>query len=142
MKPLKYLFLFVISLTITASCKKEEAKVYTKSEILTAHPWKILSSTENGVSALMDCEKDNVLTFLGNGTHTSNPGSIKCDVQETIINGTWVLSNDGTQLSITENDDDGNPHSYTVTVTELTQSRLTIRLQDGTYVYEQIFVPL
>lgn len=143
MKSYKFFALLILVLAIlSTSCKKDEAKVNSKNEILTAHPWKIFSSKENGISDLMDCEKDNVLTFYTNGTHTMISGSIKCDPQETTISGTWILSDDGIHLSIKENDDDGKPHEYTVTVIELMQSKLIVSLLDGNYTYEHIFVPL
>lgn len=142
MKSLKYLFLFVISLTILASCKKDEATVNTKNEILTAHSWKIFSSKVNGVSDMENCENDNVLTFFANNTHTYSPGSIKCDPQETMISGTWILSGDGIYLSITENGNNGDNNEYTATIIELTQSKLITNLVEGSNTIEHIFIPL
>jgi hypothetical protein len=82
---------------ILSSCKKTEEKTstLTPKEILTSKPWKITSEKVNGVETLVNCEKDDVLTFLANGTYTYNIGANKCDPSETNYTGTWTLSDDG-----------------------------------------------
>ena len=83
-------------LLILSSCKKkEETSALTPKEILMSKSWKITSMKVNGVETLVNCEKDDVLTFLANGTYTYNVGTNKCDPSETNYPGTWTLSDDG-----------------------------------------------
>jgi hypothetical protein len=82
---------------ILSSCKKKEegTSALTPKEILTSKSWKITSMKVNGVETLANCEKDDVLTFLANGTFTYNVGTNKCDLSDTNYTGTWTLSDDG-----------------------------------------------
>jgi heat shock protein HslJ len=82
---------------ILNGCNKKEEKTSpsTPKEILTSKSWKITSTKVNGVEVLQDCEKDDVLTFLANGTYTYNVGTNKCNTSDTNYTGTWTLSDDG-----------------------------------------------
>ena len=125
MKSFKIISLFILVLTIfTTSCKKDETKVFSKSEILTAHPWKKVSFTANAVSYLADFEKDDIITFSTNGTITLNPGLIKSDNNDVGLSGTWSLSDDGLSLTINESEDGIHFSEFTVKVTELSLSKL------------------
>ena len=69
------LFAFTV---IVTSCKKDETNM-SKTEMLIAKSWKILSSKSNGVTDVIDeCDKDDFLTFTANGNYTYNPGTNKC----------------------------------------------------------------
>jgi lipopolysaccharide export system protein LptA len=57
--------------------------------------WKITSMKVNGAETLVNCEKDDILTFLANGTYTYNVGTNKCDPSETNYTGSWTVSDDG-----------------------------------------------
>ena len=86
-------------LLILSSCKKkEETSALTPKEILMSKSWKITSMKVNGVETLANCEKDDVLTFLANGTFTYNVGTNKCDLSDTNFTGTWSLSDDGKNI--------------------------------------------
>ncbi len=87
---------------ILSSCSKKEEKTspLTPKEILTSKSWKITSTKVNGVEMLQDCEKDDVLTFLTNGTYTYNVGTNKCDANDTNYTGTWTISDDGKTMTL------------------------------------------
>lgn len=147
MKSLKFFSLLILVLTIlTTSCKKDETKVYSKSEILTAHPWKKVSFTANGVSDLADFEKDDIITFSTNGTITLNPGLIKADNNDVGLSGTWSLSDDGLYLTINESEDGIHFSEYTVKVTELSLSKLAISYEyddkQGHWIDITIYAPI
>lgn len=137
MKSIKYLVLLVLALTLTvASCKKDEV-VMTKKEMLTAKSWKLLSSKENGVTIEIEvCEKDDVLTFLTNGTYTFSPGANKCYTDDVIQTGTWSLSTDEKFLTI-----DGEGEGI-MTIVELTKSKLVLSTTYETFSSEITFVTL
>lgn len=135
MKSTKYLILFILALTLTVpSCKKEETTL-SKKEMLTAKSWQLSSIKENGVTDVLDdCDKDNILTFLLNGTYTFDPNVIKCDLKSEIESGTWSLSSDekfltlddGTQMAIVELSkiklvllEVGNINSYEMTLVSI-----------------------
>jgi len=125
MKSLNFLSLLIlVTIILTTSCKKDEAKVFSKSEILTAHPWKKVSVIVNGESDLADFEKDDIIIYSTNGTFTLNPGLIKSDKNDVGLFGTWSLSDDGLYLTINESDDDVYFSEYIVKVTELSLSKL------------------
>lgn len=134
MKSIKYLFLFVFVLTVTlTSCKKNNEPVKSKKEILTSKQWKLSSYKDNGTAiALLDCEKDNVLSLASNGTYTTNPGAYKCDVDETIETGIWSLSADEKSIIV-----DGTP----LTIVELTENKFVLSMVDGNYTMEQTYIP-
>ncbi|MFT5253867.1 MAG: PKD repeat protein [Flavobacteriales bacterium] len=75
----------------------------TKSEIITAGPWKITAfkmfdgTTTTDVYFLMDdCGKDDIFSFKTNGTYSNEEGATKCNQNDpTVIDtGTWSLSSD------------------------------------------------
>ena len=147
MKSFKIFSLLILVLTIlTTSCKKDETKVYSKSEILTAHPWKKVSKTVNGVSGLADFEKDDIITFSTNGTITHNPGLIKADNNDVGSSGTWSLSDDGLSLTINESEDGIHFSKYTAKVTELSLSKLATSYESddkqGHWIVITIFAPI
>ena len=134
MKSIKYLFLFVFALMVTiTSCKKNNEPAKSKKEILTSKQWKLSSYKDNGVAVVMqDCEKDNVLSLASNGTYTTNPGAIICEVDETIETGTWSLSVDEKSIIV-----DGTP----LTIVELTENKFVLSIVDGNYSMEQTYIP-
>jgi hypothetical protein len=124
--------LFLYALTaVVSSCDNDESNM-TREEMLTAKSWKILSSKTNNVADVIeDCEKDDFLTFATNGTYTYNIGTKKCDSYESNESGTWEFSSDEKYLII-----DGD----SISIVEMTASRLTFLLVDGSYRYEVTYI--
>ena len=136
MKKLIRLFtvVFLISFAFVAnvtSCKKDGPNL-TKKEMLTAKTWKLLSSKSNGVANVIeDCEKDDFLNFAASGTYTVNPGTNKCDPEETTDSGTWLLSSDEKYMIV-----DGD----SATIVELTASRFTFSMTYDKDKFEATYV--
>lgn len=121
MKKINYVVLFVFALVISvSSCKKDEStsdKILSTSEqekqMLTAHSWKLSSLIENRDTVVVpDCEKDDVYTFLADGTFSHEVGALIC-ASETNSSGTWNLTLD---LRFTFN---GIPTGFVITDSKL-----------------------
>ena len=127
MKLFKYLFLFVISLTISmASCsKKDEATISkSQSELLTSHQWKLSSITLNGaVSVIDECKKDDHFSWSANGIWTDNPGLVLCYGNEKVTSGTFSLSVDMKTIIYGGYDAQYNVHDDII---ELTENKLVL----------------
>ncbi len=138
MKPLNLLpaLLLAMTLTITISCKKDKDDDNggkTKTELLTAGPWKITGFTTNPgedwdgdgdletniYDYLEACEKDSYTTFATNGTGETNEGPTKCDAMdpqsEPLI---WSFADNESKLVINFEE---------LTLIELTASVLKLR---------------
>ncbi len=135
MKSTKYLILFILaSVLAISSCKKDEATL-SKRELLTARSWQLLSIKENGVTDVLDeCDKDNILTFISDGTYTFDPNVIKCDLVNVIESGTWSLSSDEKFLIL----DDGG----LMTIIELTKTKLVILEVGNVNSYEMTLIAI
>ena len=135
MKSTKYLILFILALTLTVpSCKKDETTL-SKKKILIAKSWQLSSIKENGVTdVLHDCDKDNILTFLLDGTYSFDPNVIKCDLGSKIESGTWSLSSDEKFLLL----DDGTQ----MTIVELSEIKLVLLEVGNVNSYEMTLVSI
>jgi hypothetical protein len=117
MKSINYLVLFVFALTMSvSSCKKDSSNTLTPKEMLTAKSWKLSSYKLNGVEAMDDCLKDDIIAFAANGTYSNIVGAITCYDGEINYSGTWTLSSDGKTITL-----DGDPSSI-----EIMESKLVI----------------
>lgn len=129
-------FLVFILMSGFIGCKKDATST-SRKDLLTSHNWKMSAEKISGVAqTIEDCAKDNFLAFAANGTYTANPGTIKCDSGETILNGTWTLSRDEKSLTVTMMGD-----TTVLTIIEFTESKMVLSENDGTDVWEETFVP-
>lgn len=103
---------FVVMVLVLSSCNDDETK--SKTDYLTSGSWSfsaVAYRMENGTEIDMsdefmsDCEKDNVITFLANGTYTSDAGADDCDGDSTDETGTWAWTENETVLAITSDGD-------------------------------------
>lgn len=82
------------------NCKKDKTK--TKTQLLTEKSWKFDKATADGSDAssfIPACDKDNIITFVSNGTGTVNEGIIVC-VPPKAGSFTWSFSNNETILTL------------------------------------------
>lgn len=117
------------------SCKKDDnnGATKTKTELLTAGPWKYIASTitpaydyyGDGVMAtnifaiMKACEKDDFETYQTNGMWEYNEGSTKCDPSyPQVFSDTWVLIDNETKILIGAGE---------CMILELTSTRLKLR---------------
>jgi hypothetical protein len=89
------------------------------------------STRQNGVEVQKDCTKDDIITFLTDGTFITTVGSITCYSGETGYSGTWSLSGDGKTLTIDE-----YPSSVLIT-----ENKITATSTDGTDTVVMTFIP-
>jgi len=109
------LLLVISSVALSLSCNKDDDNQTptTKTELLTAAPWKrtaLVSNpaydwNANGVSAtdilsiMFPCEKDNFDTFKSNGTVETNEGPTKCNASDPQTwTATWVFADNETKI--------------------------------------------
>ncbi len=91
------------------ACKKNSVSnnnpSKTKTDLITASLWRFDNATMAGVDVsgyFNDCEKDNTVTFVSNGTGTIDEGPTKCDPgdpQTTSFN--WAFQNNETTIHTT-----------------------------------------
>ncbi len=100
--------------------------------MLLAGKWVITASTATtnymGKDTILDfyiamdiCEKDDVMTFAGNGTATMDEGANKCSWDNQIETATWVLLDNNTKIAIA----DSNPDTMGLDISN-TQLKLTL----------------
>jgi len=80
----------------------------------------------------LDCQKDDKLTFATNGIYISDPGTIKCDPDETTKTGTWSLSKDGKTLLLF-----GSQSS----IVEITENKLVLKFVSDPNTILMTFIP-
>ena len=135
MKAFNYLIPFVLGLTLVVACQEDE-ETNSKKEILASKSWKVSTYKVNGEEmALMDCQKDNYITYDANGTYIDYVGTIKCSISETNINGTWTLSDDGKILSLV------SIQGVQSASVEITESKLVLTITDDTDIIVITCVP-
>jgi len=134
MKTVNYFLLLVLALALAIpSCKKDKEK--SAKEILTSKSWKISSMKLNGTEVITDlldpCDMDNYMTFTSDGNYTEFVNTIKCDVSETDITGTWSLSEDGKTFTL-----DGME-----LLADITEARMLFTLSDSGNTLAITFIP-
>jgi hypothetical protein len=136
MKSIDYLIFVLLGITVAAVACKESEETNPKKDFLISKSWKVSVYKINGVEvALMDCQKDNYLTFKSNNTYTDYVGAIKCDIYETNIDGTWTLSSDGKILTLK------NVQGIQAASIEITESKLVLTITDDTDIIIMTCIP-
>lgn len=79
------IFIALFGLFIFNSCSNKSDNTpppKTKTQLLTQATWKFKSATIGGIDAtgqVQACQRDNVLTFLSNGSGSGDEGATKCN---------------------------------------------------------------
>ena len=148
------LLLLITSAIITLSCNKDEDKntntAKTKTELLTAAPWKrtALISTPaydwnadgtfatDILTAMWPCEKDNLDIYKTNGTIETNEGATKCNPSDPQSwTTTWVFAVNETKLIF-----DGTDEYTVVELTETTLKFQSTFVENGvTYTHVETY---
>lgn len=109
MKRLCYTLLFAPLLF--SACKKNDTAGPTKMELITTSTWKFdkagldvnkdgFMDTDLPPGYLVECDKDNVITFKSDGTGTVDEGASKCDPADPQTSPfTWSFKNNETILN-------------------------------------------
>ncbi|HEX7844145.1 MAG TPA: lipocalin family protein [Chitinophagaceae bacterium] len=116
MKALYSLLVVFATVTLFSSCGKDGGDSPSKNELIVRSSWKF-DKAMYGVldvsSAVDDCLKDNIITFVTGGTGTMDEGLTKCNTGDPqTVNFTWSI-NDNT-LSVTGNIIAGQSGNFTI----------------------------
>jgi hypothetical protein len=136
MKAIAHLITIIFGMTVALpSCQKEKEAKSVK-EMLTAVSWKVASYKVNDAEVvLMDCQKDNYITFRTDGTYTDYVGDITCSISETNTNGTWSLSGDGKILTMQ------NLHAIQAALLDITENKMILTMTDESDITVMTCVP-
>ena len=101
MKTFNNLIIIILGITLSLSACQKKHVTNSAKEMLTSVSWQVTSYKINDAEiVLMDCQKDNYITFRTDGTYTDYVGDIPCSLSEKNINGTWSLTDDGKILTM------------------------------------------
>ncbi|MGC4037359.1 MAG: lipocalin family protein [Chitinophagaceae bacterium] len=91
------------------ACKKDSTNNNTsgktKTQLITSSTWRFDNAKLAGVDvsgAFDDCEKDNTVTFVSNGTGTVDEGATKCDAADPqTVPFDWTFENNESSIHTT-----------------------------------------
>jgi hypothetical protein len=135
MRNLTQYLIIISALSIVAFSCNDDDDASSKASVLTSKNWQLASSIINGVEAIEDCEKDNVLSFRANETYTYSYNTLCRFEDEAAEIGIWKLLQNETLLVLGE----GTVTDAAVyEIIELTSSTLKLSLEEddsGLYVH-------
>jgi len=109
------------------ACKKSSPHVKTKTELLVQSTWKLSTAVAAGfgdiTSQVPACYKDNIYTFVSNGSGSINESTNVCS-PTTAGPFTWSLLNNETTLHLSATIFTGGSSDFTLT--SLTETNLVI----------------
>jgi hypothetical protein len=115
-----------ISILFFAACtSKEITAPPSKTDHITKSPWKFDKAMSGGADVsgfLQACYKDNIMTFLANGTGSIDEGPTKCNAGDPqTVNFTWNFTNNESTLNVTGAVFAGQSGSFTIITLNETQ---------------------
>jgi len=126
------LILFIIcalSFSLNSCDKEDIPDVKPKTELLTQSSWKFKAATANGSDVsnqdppFAACRKDNIITFVINGTGTVSEGATSCSPAEN-ASFTWNFTSDESMIHFSTALYPNAPND--VTVVSLKETELVI----------------
>jgi len=127
-KPLFTVLLLGAVVFISSCDKDDEPKPKTKTELISAHPWKITKfKVTQGTASFEDapeaCQGDDTETFEADGDYKFDEGATKCDPDDPQSGtGTWTFNSGETVLIIS-----GGGLSLNYTILELTETTMRLK---------------
>lgn len=98
--------------------------------------WQPISAKDSdGPIVVDDCKKDDLMTFALTGIFTYSPGVTKCDRTETIQTGSWTISSDEKNITMTAKDG-----SEVYTIVEITANKLIVSSGSGINAWEETYI--
>lgn len=133
MKNIFFPFFFLAAFSI--GCGDDDSAATKNRDLLTAHPWKLVSRTANNVPAtLAACDLDDVFTYRGDALYQQDFGEERCAAFEVEpLEYIWGFT-DETQTRLFYNDTSDVNNVTTVrfcNVSELTETGLTLDCSTG-----------
>lgn len=130
----KQLLLALAVLPLFVSCKKDDDKPKSKTELLTDKNWRQTAGTadpglpNNGTivtdyfGQLNACAKDNIDRFEKPNVYKSDEGTNVCTGSTQTTVGTWVFSSDESKITVT-----AGSQSLSMEIVELTETTLKVK---------------
>lgn len=121
--------LLIASVVLLSSCGGDDPKPKTKTEIISAQPWKLtrIKVTVGSTSQEGDpeaCTADDVHTFEADGDYRFDEGATKCDPDDPqSSNGKWEFNTDETVIRITQ-----GGLTFNQTILEFSETKMRVRL--------------
>lgn len=112
----KFILFILLGAFIWSSCTKNGTSSLSKTTLITTGSWKFSTATVAGVDAssqIPACYKDNIITFVSNGTATINEGTTVCS-PSTAGAYTWSFQNNETKLNMSGNLIPGGNGNFTI----------------------------
>ncbi len=151
------LFAFIIS-----GCKKDKKEetsnptpALTKSQMLTAKPWKLTALTVNpgmdiGGTIFTDlyavffppCQQDDLYKFSSNNSYSFEEGASVCNVGDPQVydTGTWTFINNETKIILASTGGGSTDTSNVLSISSTTVKLTSTEVNGGTtYTYTQTF---
>lgn len=91
----------VLGVLACSNKKDSEPAPKSKTELLTAHPWKFVSSIYEGKEYIRDCEKDDIVNFYTDSTMIYEINE-KCGIYNSGDTNTWYFNKEETEISLYE----------------------------------------
>lgn len=137
---MKSLITLLSLLLLVAACKKDDAKVLTRTEMFTSGPWKQIAGTSTKQSdgsvidvytGLQACKKDDEFIFLADKTFQQTEGASKCDPSHPQLSftGTWSFSGNEDLLTVVS-----GTSGFSARILELTATTLKMENTAGGYI--------
>jgi hypothetical protein len=111
MKYFKIFLVFLSSMALLLSCKKDERTSQSEIQLLTQQSWILAQERWDPSNTgwleffIPTCRKDNIITFYSNLSLINNEGATKCYSSDPQIfaTATWTLFDNNTKIAISEN---------------------------------------
>lgn len=129
MKKITSLFMIALMALAWTSCKEDEdpAAEKTKTQLLTAHTWRITAATispeyqgSTNIFDISPCYQENTEVYSSNGSFVKDEGSNKCNNVEQTRTGTWSFNSSETIIQLDYSDATAIDESYNIL--ELTEN--------------------
>ena len=123
---LRTLFFLLFASILLSSCFGED----TTRELLTSGSWENIDEIsydpidDTETSVIADCRKDDVYSFNEDGRFFIEVETLPCAPKETNVNGTWELSENERQLTLTYESE----YQTTFMIGKLTKNKMELYL--------------
>lgn len=108
----KYWYLGLIGLAALFACGDDDEFVIGKKILLNdgdSRNWELISISEDGTDVtskyVSECQSDDVMTLLSDGTFTVDEGSVKCGENQQSGEGIWWISDDNKEFYLLATND-------------------------------------
>jgi hypothetical protein len=133
--------LLIASVALLSSCGDDDPKPKSKTELISAHVWKITKLKVDGQEGEPEtCDKDDEFTFEADGDY-KEVENVKCEPDDAAsTTGTWQFKSNETVVAVSISDS-----GFTITldkeIVELTETTLKVRYTILGFAVEETYSP-